>query len=119
MVVPIEQILTWETAAIVAAALLVSLVGATVAVTVRHLTAQNWVPHLQDIWYYIFSASIAVTLSLLGADTATLLGATTGINTPVAILKTTIDKYTERKSNGKAKEIQELKRKLAELEGRV
>jgi hypothetical protein len=86
------------TANLVIGALVLSLVGATVAVTVRHLTSQNWNFHIQDIWYYIFSGAISISLVVLGMDTATILAATTGINTPIAVLKSSMDKYSERKN---------------------
>ena len=73
-------------------ALLVSLVGATVAMSVRHKTSNNWHPNLSDAWFYILSGSVSVTLVLLGYDTASILAATTGINTPIAILQTAIEK---------------------------
>jgi len=86
------------TANLVAGALLVSLIGATVAMSVRHLTAQNWTPNWEDIWYYIFSGTISVCLILLGQDTPTIIAATTGVNTPLALLKTGIDKYSDKKA---------------------
>jgi len=84
---------------LVIAAIAVSLVGATLAVAVRHYTAQNWTPQIQDIWYYILSAGIGVTLVLFGYDTGTILTATSGINTPLALVKTGMDKYSEKKEN--------------------
>lgn len=89
------------TANLVVAALVVSLVGATIATAVRHYSAQNWHPHIEDIWYYVLSGGTAVALVLLGADTVTILGATTGINTPLAVLKTSVDKYTQKNGNVK------------------
>ena len=102
--------MTGDTANIVIAALLVSLIGATVAVTVRHYTSQNWMPTIQDVWYYILSGGVSVALVLLGSDTVTILSATTGINTPLAILKSAIDKYQDR-------EITKLKKEVSELRG--
>ena len=117
--IPIEEIVTMRTAIIVAGALILSLIGATVAVTVRHLTSQNWVFHIQDIWYYMLSCSISVALAVMGADTITILSATTGVNTPLAIVKSTIDKYTERKGRRDYEtEIQELKSMVMALEGK-
>jgi len=115
--IPIEDIVTIATANLVLGALLLSLVGATVAVTVRHLTAQNWHVHWQDVWYFIFSGGISVALVLLGMDTVTILTATTGINTPLAILKTTMDKYSEKKSgvDVNSLKIQALESQLAYL----
>ena len=85
-----------QTANLVLAALVVSLVGATIAISIRHYTSQNWLPHIEDVWYYILSGGTSIALVLLGADTVTILGATTGINTPLALVKTGIDKYTAR-----------------------
>jgi hypothetical protein len=87
------------TANLVAAALAVSIVGALVAVSVRHYTSQNWAPEIQDVWYFIMSAGISTALVLFGYDTGTILMATTGINTPMALFKTAIDKYSERKES--------------------
>lgn len=86
------------TANLVLAALVVSLVGATIAISIRHYTSQNWLPHIEDVWYYVLSAGTSIALVLLGADTVTILGATTGINTPLALVKTGIDKYTARQN---------------------
>ena len=80
------------TSNLVIGALLVSLVGATVAMAVRHKTANNWMPNWEDAWYYVLSGSVGVALVLLGQDTATILAATTGINTPLAILQTAIER---------------------------
>lgn len=108
------------TANLVFAALLVSLVGATLAVAVRHYTSQNWTPQLQDIWYYVLSGGIGVTLVLLGYDTGTILTATSGINTPLALVKTATDKYSERKENTRIEEnkanIEALKTTVSALE---
>lgn len=62
------------------------------ATAIRHKTSNNWTPNLEDIWYYILSGSISVSLVLFGLGTAEILAATTGINTPIAILKTALDK---------------------------
>ena len=98
-VIPIEDIISLATANLVMAALVVSVVGALVAVSVRHYTSQNWTPQVQDIWYFFMSAGISVSLVLFGYDTGTILAATTGINTPMALFKTAIDKYSDRKEN--------------------
>lgn len=94
--IDIEEILTLMTANLVAGALLVSLVGATLAIAIRHKTSENWKPNLEDAWYYVLSGSVAVALVLMGADTSAILGATTGINTPLAVLRTTLDKRAGR-----------------------
>lgn len=108
------------TANVVAAAILLSLVGATLAVAVRHWTSQNWTPALQDVWYYVLSGGIGVTLALLGYDTGMILTATSGINTPLALVKTGMDKYSERKENVEIEQnkvnIQAMKDRLALLE---
>jgi len=83
----------------VLAALVISLVGALVAVSIRHYTSQNWTPQIQDIWYFMMSAGVSVALVLFGYDTGTILAATTGINTPMALFKTAIDKYSDKKEN--------------------
>lgn len=115
-IIPIGDIISMATANLVIAGLAVSLVGATLAVAVRHYTSQNWTPELQDIWYYVLSGGIGVCLVLLGYDTGTILTATSGINTPLAVVKTATDKYSERKDNAKIeankKEIAELKAKM-------
>ena len=98
-VIPIEDIISLATANLVIASLVVSVVGALVAVSVRHYTSQNWTPQVQDVWYFMMSAGISVSLVLFGYDTGTILMATTGINTPMALFKTAIDKYSERKEN--------------------
>ena len=103
-IVPIEEIISVATANIVIAALAVSLVGALLAVSVRHYTSQNWTPQLQDVWYFALSAGISVTLVLLGYDTGTILTASSGINTPLALVKTGMDKYSEKKENTKITE---------------
>ncbi len=90
--IDISNILTGDTAALVAASLIVSVVGATLAVAIRHKTSENWKPNLEDVWYYILSASVSVSLVLLGYGTPEILAATTGINTPIAILKTGLEK---------------------------
>ena len=69
------------------------------AVSVRHYTSQNWTPQLQDVWYFMMSAGISVALVLFGYDTGTILAATTGVNTPMALFKTAVDKYSDRKEN--------------------
>lgn len=99
--IDIGDIISMGTANLVLAALVVSLVGATIAISIRHYTSQNWLPHIEDVWYYVLSAGTSIALVLLGADTVTILGATTGINTPLALVKTGIDKYTAR--NGSVK----------------
>ena len=86
------------TANVVLGALLVSLIGATVAMAVRHLTAQNWMPNIEDIWYYIFSGAIAVCMILLKMETPYIISVTTGVNTPLALLKTGYEKYTDKKA---------------------
>lgn len=96
--IPIDQIITLATMNIVLAALALSVVGALVAVSVRHYTAQNWEVQLQDIWYFAMSAGISVTLAILGYPTGTILAATTGINTPLALVKTGMDRYSDRKA---------------------
>ena len=96
MQIDISQMLTIETATLVLGALLVSLVGATLATSIRHKTSGNWTPNLEDVWYYILSASVSGALVLLGYGTAEIIAATTGINTPLAILKTGL----ERRRNG-------------------
>ena len=97
-----------------------SLVGALVAVAVRHWTSQNWTFALQDIWYFMLSAGISIMLALLGYSTGFILAASSGINTPLALVKTGMDKYSERKDNAEIDKnkvnIQLLKDKLAELE---
>jgi hypothetical protein len=98
-VIPIEDIISLATGNLVLAALVVSVIGALVAVSVRHYTSQNWVPQLQDVWYFMMSAGISVALVLFGYDTGTILAATTGINTPMALFKTGMDKYAEKKEN--------------------
>lgn len=121
VVIPIEDIITSATANLVIAAIAVSLVGATLAVAVRHYTSQNWTPELQDIWYYVLSGGIGVTLVLLGYDTGTILTATSGINTPLALTKSAIDKYSEHKENAKIEankaEIDAIKKQIAEKGG--
>ena len=121
VIIPIEDIISVATANLVVAALMVSLVGATLAVAVRHYTSQNWSPQLQDIWYYVLSGGIGVTLVLLGYDTGTILTATSGINTPLALVKTGMDKYSERKENTKItenkEEIEKIKALIAIKEG--
>jgi len=104
----------------VVAALACSLVGALLAVSVRHYTSQNWTPQIQDIWYFALSAGISVTLVLLGYDTGTILTASSGINTPLALVKTGMDKYSEKKENTKISEnkanIEAMKTQIAVLE---
>ena len=95
--IDIADILTLATANIVAGALLVSLVGATIATAIRHKTNANWHPNLEDAWYYILSGGVSVAIVLMGMDTGTILAATTGINTPLAVLRTGLEK---RKANG-------------------
>ncbi len=92
MAIDIGAILTGTTAGLVASALLVSLVGATLAIAIRHKTSENWKPNLEDVWYYILSGSVSVSLVLLGYGTPEILAATTGINTPIAILKTGLER---------------------------
>ena len=92
MQIPIEDIVTIATSNLVIAALLVSLVGATLATAIRHKTSENWHPNLEDAWYYILSGGLGVALVLLGQDTATILGVTAGVNTPLAVLRTAIDR---------------------------
>ena len=101
-----------------AAAILLSLVGATLAVAMRHYTSQNWTPELQDVWYYVLSGGISVTLALLGYDTATILTATAGINTPLALVKTGMDKYADKKAGSalNATNIDALKAQIAKME---
>jgi hypothetical protein len=117
--IPIEDIISASTANLVLAALAISLVGALVAVTVRHYTSQNWTPQLQDVWYFMMSAGISVALVLFGYDTGTILTATTGINTPMALFKTAIDKYSDRKESALAvtnkSKIDALEARIAEL----
>jgi uncharacterized membrane protein YfcA len=114
--IPIADIISATTANLVLAGLAISVVGALVAVTVRHYTSQNWHPEIQDIWYFCMSAGISVALVLFGYDTGTILTATTGINTPMALFKTAIDKYSDRKDNTKIEankaEIAAIKAKL-------
>ena len=111
--IDIGSILTIETATLLISALLVSLVGSTLAVAVRHKTSENWKPNLEDVWYYILAGSVSGALVLLGYGTAEILAATTGINTPIAVLKTAIDK--RRTSNvtveSVAKDIETLKKR--------
>ena len=90
--IDIGNILTGETAVLLISALLVSLVGSTLAVAIRHKTSENWKPNLEDVWYYILAGSVSGALVLLGYGTAEILAATTGINTPIAVLKTALDK---------------------------
>ena len=85
------------------ASLALSVVGALVAVCIRHYTSDNWTPEIRDIWYFGFSAGISVMMGVLGFDTTAILATTTGINTPIAILKSGIDKYTLRNGNVKLK----------------
>ena len=92
MQIPITEIITWATSNVVVGALLVSLVGATIAMAVRHKTSNNWKPNLEDVRYYVLSGSVGVALVLLGTDTATILAATTGINTPLALIQTAIER---------------------------
>ena len=92
MVVGIENIVTLETALLIMAAILVSLIGSTLAVAIRHKTSENWKPNFEDVWYYILAGSVSGALVLLGYGTAEILAATTGINTPIAVLKTALDK---------------------------
>ena len=47
----------------------------------------------------MMSAGISVALVLFGYDTGTILAATTGVNTPMALFKTAVDKYSDRKEN--------------------
>jgi len=119
-VIPIEDIISLATANLVMAALVVSVVGALVAVSVRHYTSQNWTPQVQDIWYFFMSAGISVSLVLFGYDTGTILAATTGINTPMALFKTAVDKYSEHKENisvtKNTETLQVLTAKVAKLE---
>jgi len=96
--IPIEEIVTMMTANVVMGALLVSLIGATVAMGVRHLSSQNWSPNYEDLWYYVFGGSIAVAMVLLGMDTPYIISVTTGVNTPLALLKTGYEKYTDKKA---------------------
>lgn len=114
--------MTLATANIVLASLLLSLVGALVAVAVRHWTSQNWSVALQDIWYFALSAGISVMLALLGYSTGFILAASSGINTPLALVKTGMDKYTDRKENegitANKVNIQAMKDRLAELEAK-
>lgn len=108
-VIPIEEILTLMTSNVVLGALLVSLVGATLATAVRHKTSGNWKPNFEDAWYYVLSGSVSVALVLLGYGTGEILAATTGINTPLAVLKTGLERR-----NGKTT-IAELEKKIEEL----
>ena len=59
---------------------------------------------------------------MLGYDTGTILTATSGINTPLALVKTGMDKYSERKESAEVTKnranIQALKDKVAELEAK-
>lgn len=115
--IPIEEIISLFTANLVLAALALSVVGATVAVCVRHWTSQNWMPNIQDIWYFGLSAGISVFMAIMGFDSASILTATTGVNTPLALMKTTMDKYSERKENKTISENQEkIKALTAEME---
>ena len=91
-IIPIEDILTLMTANVVIGALVVSLVGATIATAVRHKTSNNWRPNMEDVWYYILSGGVSIGLVLLGFGTGEILAATTGINTPIAILKTGLER---------------------------
>jgi len=104
------------TANIVVAALALSLVGGLVAVATRHWTSQNWNPQIQDVWYFALSAGIGVFMATMGYDTAMILTATTGVNTPLALAKTTMDKYAERKENVK---VSANEKKIKDLEARV
>lgn len=96
--------MTLFTANLVAGALLISIIGATVAMAIRHITAiekednNKWMPNIRDAWYYVLSGTLAVCLVLLGFDTPTIIAATTGVNTPLAVLQSGIDKYTDKKS---------------------
>jgi di/tricarboxylate transporter len=96
--IPIDEIISLMTANIVLGALALSIVGALVAVSVRHYTAQNWEVQLQDVWYFALSAGVSVCLALYGFDTGTILAATTGINTPMALVKTGLDKIADKKT---------------------
>ena len=112
--IDIGNILTSETAMLLISALLVSLVGSTLAVAIRHKTSENWKPNLEDVWYYILAGSVSGALVLLGYGTAEILAATTGINTPIAVLKTAI----EKRRNGNVTP-ESIKRDLAILEKRT
>lgn len=90
--IDIGNILTSETATLIISALLVSLVGSTLAIAIRHKTSENWKPNLEDVWYYVLAGSVSAALALLGYGTAEILAATTGINTPIAVLKTGLEK---------------------------
>jgi len=114
--IPIEDIVTAATANLVVAGLLVSLVGATLAVAIRHYTSQNWKPEIQDIWYYVLSGGIGAALIILGYDTGTILTATSGVNTPLALVKTGMDKYSARKENVK---IAENKAEIAAIKAQI
>jgi hypothetical protein len=111
--ISLDKILTMETALLVLAGLAISLVGATVATAARHWTSQNWHPKIEDVWYYVLSGSIGSALVILGADTITILSVTTGVNTPLAVLKTTIDKFYERRLEPKILSNEE---RIAQLE---
>lgn len=114
--IPISEILTMQTALLILAGLAISLVGATVATAARHWSSQNWRPGIEDVWYYILSGSIGTALVLFGADTLTIMSVTTGVNTPLAVLKTTIDKLQERKLDA---EIAEARDKTESNEARI
>ena len=109
------------TANLVAGALLVSLIGSFVAVAIRHYTSQNWVPHIEDVWYFILSGSVSVTLVLLGFNTPEILAASTGINTPLALIKTGIDKYAVRNGNVRLSDasLEQIQARLTKMEAQV
>ena len=111
MEISIVDILTLATANVVLGGILVSLVGATIAIAVRHKTSQNWNVNIEDIWYYVLSGGVSVALVLLGFDTGTILGATTGINTPLAVIRTAIERR-----NGNGPTVESVKRDIAILE---
>lgn len=108
------------TANIVFAAIVLSLVGATFAVGFRHYSAQNWKPHPEDIWYYIISGSLSVMLAVLGFDTASILAASSGVNMPLALVKTGWDKYQAGKvMTVNTANIDALKLQVAALEAKA
>jgi hypothetical protein len=114
--IDIGNILTNETAVLIISALLVSLVGSTLAIAIRHKTSENWKPGLEDVWYYILAGSVSAALALLGYGTPEILAATTGINTPIAVLKTGLERRNAGHTKLKDASLEDIQ---AEIAGRA
>ena len=89
--------------------------GTTFAVATKHLTGKNYTVHPEDKWYYVLAAGASIGAFLFGGDWTSGFLLTSGINTPLALMRNAI----QYKQNGttKAMEIEALTAKLAKLKG--